>query len=145
MSYAVSPSRSDFVITCSTVSPADSTTYYFGHPRISPNTTASNHKWRFCRPGVVVGAIISIGTNTTAGSAELSTMQLRDITAGTSSVIGTFATNATPITGSTSVTHTGLGIPFDDTSEYCLQWDAPAYATNPANVFFTVTLLLRYA
>jgi hypothetical protein len=130
MSYAVSPSRSDFVITCSTVSPADSTTYYFGHPRISPNTTASNHKWRFCRPGVVVGA---------------STMQLRDITAGTSSVIGTFATNATPITGSTSVTHTGLGIPFDDTSEYCLQWDAPAYATNPANVFFTVTLLLRYA
>lgn len=125
------------------ISPADSTTYYFGFLRITPNTTATNQQFQFGRAGTIVGAIISVGNNITTGTSENSTLQFRNITTLTSSSIGTFTTDgsSTLVKG---VTYTGLNISFGANDNCVLQWDTPAWVTNPATFIIFVQLIIKH-
>jgi hypothetical protein len=125
------------------ISPSDSTTYYFGFLRITPNTTATNQQFQFGRAGTIVGAIISAGNNVTTGTTESSTLQFRNITTLTSSSIGTFTTDgsANVVKG---VTYSGLNISFA-ANDYCaLQWNTPNWATNPATFIIFVQLIIKH-
>jgi hypothetical protein len=78
-------------------------------------------------------------TTTTAGTNEDSTLYLRNITAGTSTLMGTFKTNGN--IAYTSIT--GLTISCNTTDEYCLEARTPTWATNPVNLRLTASLFLR--
>ncbi len=92
----------------------------------------------------VIGATIQAFNNSgTVGSSEDSTLQLRNVTQGTSSSIGTFKTNAAAL-AQTEVTYTGLNISVAATDFFALQWDFPAAGTNPTNVFMRVNLLIQF-
>lgn len=126
------------------LSPADSTTYYIGSPNVVPNTTDTNFSVNLGIGFTVIGGVVSVGGNTTAGSTENNTLQLRNITQATSSSMGTFLSN-----GSTtlvrSTTFTGLNISVAAGDSICPQWDAPAYATNPVAARISVRLLCKRA
>jgi hypothetical protein len=123
--------------------PVDSTTYYFSSALII-STTATAVDMNVGYAFKVIGAIIqAVNSGGTQGSSENSTLQLRNTTAGTSSSIGTFKTDAT--TGNqTEVTYTGLNISVAATDSFALQWDFPAPNPNPTNVFMRVNLLIEF-
>jgi hypothetical protein len=83
--------------------------------------------------------MILCSANTTSGTAENSTLYVRNTTTSTSSTMGTFQTN-----GSTTVvistTLTGLSINVDATDSFCLEWLTPTWVTNP--VAFTTRVIL---
>ncbi len=112
-------------------SPADSTTYYIGNwIGIVPQATDTNVDFNVGYALQVIGCVIQYGQNSTIGTTEDSTLQLRNTTAGTSSSIGTFKTDGGLNIG-ISTTHTGLSISVAAGDSICLQWDTPAWATNP--------------
>jgi hypothetical protein len=121
------------------LSPADATTYYFSPASISPSTTATNQDFSVGYNFTVIGAMILCSANTTSGTAENSTLYVRNTTTSTSSTMGTFQTN-----GSTTVvistTLTGLSINVDATDSFCLEWLTPTWVTNP--VAFTTRVIL---
>lgn len=123
--------------------PADAVTYYFWQA-IAPNTTATNHQFQVGFPCMVVGAIITtVPTGGTVGSSENSTVQLRNITTATSSVINSAVKIDGAATMTKSFTSTGLSISIGATDDVCLQFDAATFATNPSGVSLRVTLFLE--
>jgi hypothetical protein len=135
--------RASIFFTPTQINPGDSTTYYFSSALIISTTSTAvdmNVGYAFKVIGAIIQAVNSGGTQ---GSSENSTLQLRNTTGGTSSSIGTFKTDATS-GNQTEVTYTGLNISVAATDFFALQWDFPAAATNPTNVFMRVNLLIQF-
>jgi hypothetical protein len=135
--------RSSIFFAPSAINPVDSTTYYFSSA-LGIGTTAASFDVNLGYAFRVIGATIQAFNNSgTVGSNEDSTLQLRNTTAGTSSSIGTFKTNAAAL-AQTEVTYTGLNISVAATDFFALQWDFPNAGTNPTNVFMRVNLLIQF-
>jgi len=124
------------------VSPSDSTTYYIGVTRTGLTTTATDVNCNVGYSFTVIGAIISAGVNTISGTNENSTAQLRNVTQATSTSIGTFKTNGTT-TSSINTTVTGLNISVASGDFIAIQWDTPAWVTNPTTVVPFITLICK--
>lgn len=122
------------------LSPADSTTYYFSFD-IIPTLTASNSTFKLGYNSTLVGAIITASNNTIQGSNESGFIYLRNETSATSSLISnSVKTNATT-TQQVTQTVTGLNISVASTDDITIQFDSPAYATNPTAFVFRITLI----
>ena len=121
-------------------SPADLTTYYWciGGTFLTASTSVTGQGSKFAYAFEITGITIRM-TTTTAGSAEDSTLYLRNITTSTSTLMGTFKTNGN--LAYTSIT--GLAISCNTTDEYCLEMRSPTWATNPVNLRLTASLFLR--
>lgn len=125
--------------------PADATTYYFAGLGLNvfvPTGTASSHA--FTSPNfafTIIGAIIQAGLNSTQGSSELSTMQLRNLTDLTSTTIGTFASNGTG-TQMVCTTIDGLSVAVPASKSIAIQVDTATWATNPIATRWSVTLIV---
>ena len=121
-------------------SPVDLATYYWciGGTFLSASTSVTGQGSKFAYAFEITGITIRM-TTTTAGSAEDSTLYLRNITTSTSTLMGTFKTNGN--LAYTSIT--GLTISCNTTDEYCLEMRSPTWATNPANLRLTASLFLR--
>lgn len=116
-----------------TLSPADSTTYYFGPGRILPSTTDTAHNFNLGIAFRIIGAVISVAQNSTQGSTENVTLQLRNVTQNSSTSIGTYKTDATSTTA-VNTTFTGLNIPVAAGDFICARFDTPVYAINPVGM-----------
>lgn len=114
------------------LSPADATTYYFSAVAGIgvPGTTDTAFDSSFPYDITVVGCIITVGGNTTSGSGEASTLQLRNTSTSTSSPMGTFVTDGAA-TFIRTTTISGLNIPIPAGETFCLQMDSATFATNP--------------
>lgn len=120
--------------------PVDATTYYWciGGTFLTASTSVTGQGSKFAYNFEIIGITIRM-TTTTGGSAEDSTLYLRNITTSTSTLMGTFKTNGN--LAYTSIT--GLTISCNTTDEYCLEMRSPTWATNPANLRLTASLFLR--
>lgn len=121
-------------------SPADLTTYFWciGGTFLTAATVSTGQGSKFAYAFEITGITIRM-TMTTNGSAEDSTLYLRNITTSTSTLMGTFKTN-----GNLAYTNiTGLAISCNTTDEYCLEMRSPNWATNPINLRLTASLFLR--
>lgn len=123
------------------INPADATTYYYA--RIAPNTTETNHAFKIPFNGNVIGAIFLVGNNTTGGSTESSTINFRNITQATSSLITNSLNTSASSTFCRSLTVSGLNIPFLSTDDVCFEWITPTWSANPANVSITTYLMVE--
>lgn len=121
-------------------SPVDLATYYWciGGTFLTASTSVTGQGSKFAYAFEITGITIRM-TTTTAGSAEDSTLYLRNITTSTSTLMGTFKTNGN--LAYTSIT--GLAISCNTTDEYCLEMRSPTWATNPLNLRLTASLFLR--
>lgn len=121
-------------------SPVDLATYYWciGGTFLTASTSVTGQGSKFAYAFEITGITIRM-TTTTAGTAEDSTLYLRNITTSTSTLMGTFKTNGN--LAYTSIT--GLAISCNTTDEYCLEMRSPTWATNPANLRLTASLFLR--
>lgn len=124
------------------LSPADATTYYFGDVRITPNLTATNFNYNLGSAYTIIGARISISNNTSSGTTELATLQIRNITQSTTSSLGTFRTDATS-TSIKGTTFTGASISVAASDDIVAQIDFPTYATNPTTILIFLTLICK--
>ena len=120
--------------------PLDLTTYYWciGGTFLTASTSVTGQGSKFAYAFEITGITIRM-TTTTAGSAEDSTLYLRNITTSTSTLMGTFKTNGN--LAYTSIT--GLTISCNTTDEYCLEMRSPNWAANPINLRLTASLFLR--
>lgn len=135
--------RSSIFFAPSAINPVDSTTYYFS-PALFLSTTQGDVDINLGYAFKVIGAVIQTVNNAgTAGSNEDSTLSLRNTTAGTSTTIGTFKTNAAS-NAQNEKTVTGLSISVASTDFIALQWAFPNAATNPTNVFLRITLIVEF-
>jgi hypothetical protein len=125
-----------------TLSPADSTTYYIGGGAIVPSTTAANQDMSLGYNFTVIGCVINISANTTAGTTETSSAYIRNVTTSTSTLMGTFTTNGSS-TVVISTTLTGLSINVDAAHTFCFEWRTPAWATNPVSTSCRVYLICK--
>ncbi|MDQ3047055.1 MAG: hypothetical protein M3R27_05855 [Bacteroidota bacterium] len=121
------------------LSPADSTTYYFGDGQITPSITDTSHDYALGYAFTIVGAVVIAIGNSTAGTAEQSTLKIRNVTTATSSSVGNFVTNAGS-TFSVFEKFTGLNIAVGENDGFAMQVDCPAWATNPVGVRYVVVL-----
>lgn len=124
--------------------PADSTTYYFSDVRIAPNTNASNFSFNLGYAYTIIGIKVGVAANSTAGSTENSTLQIRNITQATSSSVGTFTSDGSS-TLIRSATFTGLNISVAAGDSIACQWDTPAWGTNPQGPVIFATLICKAA
>lgn len=126
----------------STINPADATTYYYGLALNAPTTTATDKQFAAPFAMTIIGAIQTIGLNTTAGTTENSTLKIRNITTATSSTIGTFKTNGS-VTAEINTTITGVSISVAAGDLICFEWLTPTWATNPAGLRIYTTLICK--
>jgi len=114
------------------LNPADSTTYYCGLVVYSQITTISSQRQFYLPTGSLKSLNISAFA-TVLGTAENVTVNLRNITDATSTLIGTFTMNL--ICNSKLIT--GLNIPTDSTKLYALELVMPVFVTNPITTAYT--------
>lgn len=126
----------------SSLSPADATTYFYCRGLV-PNVNAANHAIKLGYNGIVTSAIIIAGTNTVSGSTENSTIQFRNITQATSTLISNTVKTNGSTTAIVSQTVTGLNIAFLGTDDFCIQYDAATYAINPTGLVLSVYLTIE--
>lgn len=121
------------------LSPADATTYYFGHPTMAGfYTTLGGHYLIAHRAGIITRATIYTLNTGTAGTSETSTMALLVNDASATTLSALITTNTSSIK-----TVTGLTISLAATDVMEVRWIAPTYATNPTGVYFAVQLFLE--
>lgn len=143
--YAPASQLDTFTIPFSSLNfnPADSTTYYFaGANALAPAATDTNYDSNFGYAFVIIGCTIGCYGNATQGSNENSVLQFRNVTQGTSTVIGNFTSDGTA-TMIQYTTMTGLNISVAATDWGCIQWDTPVWATNPGSVRTTGFLICK--
>jgi len=121
-------------------SPADSTTYYQGLNLVAATTTVGSFSFNIGFAFTIIGAIVSVGGNTITGTTEDSVLKIRNDTQATSSSIGNFKTNGSPTVAITT-TFTGLNISVATGDFIAIQWDTPAYATNPTTARVSTNLI----
>ncbi len=125
------------------MSPADSTTYYYGGGVLSGLvTTDTSVDGSFGVDITIIACIVSISNNTTSGTAEAATFKIRNVTDAASATIGTGATNGSA-TNTISHTFTGLSIDVDAGDLVCSQIDTPAWVTNPVSMQIRTTYLCK--
>lgn len=124
---------------CSAFSPADSLTYFF--TRVVPTLTATDQQINLGIPLTIVGAQISVLNNTIQGSAEDSTLYLRNVTQSSSHIIGTFKTNAAGSSFVETTVFAPSNISVAATDKITLEVRCPAYATNPTSMTINVYLI----
>lgn len=124
------------------ISPADATTYYFSDCRIVPNTTATNFSYNLGYAYKIIGIKLGVSLNSTTGSTENSTLQVRNITQATSTSVGTFTTDGSA-TLIKSATFTALNISIAAGDSIALQWDTPAWSTNPVGTLIFATIFCQ--
>jgi len=121
------------------LNPADATTYYLGLSGIAPNTTATNFAFKIGYDFRVVGCIILSANAGTAGTAENNTVNFRNITTATSTLISNSVKTNSTSTSHINQTVTGLNITGAANDDVCFEWITPTWVTNPT----TCTLILR--
>lgn len=122
--------------------PSNNTSYYFSYGLLGPTTAATSHAVVSGKSFIVTGATVSASSNTTAGTAESSTLKIRNITLGTSSTIGSFITNgSSSLTKNTTIT--GVSIPIDINQSYCIEILTATFVTAPVNVRVVVNLICK--
>ena len=124
------------------LSPADNTTYYF-NSTITPTTAASSHQMSFGFNCVIKSAIVYFAVNTTSGSTENNTVNFRNITTSTSSLITNTVKSNASATTLTTQTVTGLNISIGASDNWCIEWVTPTYATNPVGTAIRVQLFIE--
>lgn len=123
----------------SAFNPADSLTYYFGSAFNAPTTTAANHPHVTPLALTVIAARIDVAGNAVTGTLENATMNLRNITTSTSSIIGTFTSNGTTAI-TRSFSYTGLNISVSAGNSIAAEVVCPLWATNPTSTRWYLTL-----
>ncbi len=118
------------------LSPADSSTYY-----LSPYSGAglvagsSAHRLYVPRTGKIIKAFVSGGCTT--GTSETSTISVRLNDTTDTTIVSTLAFNASPVVFS----NTSMSVAVTANTDFLnIKWATPAWATNPTNVSFSVTL-----
>jgi hypothetical protein len=124
------------------ISPADATTYYFNHSDVVPNTTATNFRTNIGFAFTITGLIFTSGRNSTAGSTETGTVKIRNITQTSSSTVGSASTEGST-TLAKSFTFTGLNISIGANDDFCVQFDAPTWATNPIATQWSTQIICK--
>lgn len=128
------------------LSPSDSTTYYFNiHGGTGvPTATATNWDASFPFNITVVGCVMSVGNNTTVGTAEAATLQIRNTSTSTSTPIGTFSCNGST-TNTVATTMSGVSISIPAGELFSGQIDTPVFATNPVAMVMRGYLICKRA
>lgn len=123
----------------------DSSVWYFFNSGIAPTAgnAATDNDYNFGFAVKLIGATVGVYGNTTAGSAENVTIELRNTTQSTTSSIGTFQSNGGSATVTAHFTFTGLNISAGASDYICLKITNPAWATNPVSVNYRVTLFFE--
>lgn len=120
-------------------SPSDSTTTYIGSATpLTPNANPALRQFQL-PAGTVKSAWIWVEPTTTVGSTENVTYNLRNITAGTSTLIGTLTYDARSRANFVS----GLSITVNASDFYSVEIVNPAFATNPVNCY-TICKIVIY-
>lgn len=119
------------------LSPADATTYYFTWaPTIGLATTATSHKIRVPRAGVVRRIYIEGLVTGTLGSAETSTISFRLNNTTDTTITSTAVFNASPF----SISNTGLSITLAQGDYFTVKWVTPTWVTNPTGVYMNAKI-----
>jgi hypothetical protein len=120
-------------------SPADSTTTYIGASTpLAPNATSTIRQLQL-PAGTIKSAWLWVDIANTLASTEDVTYYLRNITAGTSTLLGTLTYDAR---GRANFV-TGLSIAVNASDFYSVEIVNPAFATNPTNCY-TICKLVIY-
>lgn len=120
-------------------SPSDSTTTYIGAATpLTPNATSNLRQFQL-PAGTVKSAWIWCEPTGALGSNEAVTYNLRNITAGTSTLLGTVTYNAR----GNATWNTGLSITTNASDFYSVEIVNPAFGTNPTNVY-TICKMVIY-
>lgn len=125
------------------INPADATTYYMGGSGLQPQTTATAVDFNLGYAVTIIGALVKVSGNTTAGTNENITLQLRNTTQSTSTSIGTFTSDGGSTTAMSPFTFTGLNISVASGDSICAQFDTPTWATNPISTRWYVEFLVK--
>lgn len=116
-------------------SPADSTTTYMGvSTPLAPNATATLRQFQLPN-GKITGAMIYVDPTSTLGSNEDVTYYLRNITDGTSTLLGTIKYDARG-----NQLFYSVSISVSSSKIYSVEIVNPAFATNPTNCYTTCKL-----
>jgi len=126
---------------------ADSSVWHFLNSGISPTAgnTDTNNDFNFGYAVTLIAATIMTYGNTTAGSGESVTFELRNTTQNTTSSIGTTAANGGSATVTTNTTITGLNIAIGASDFFTLRVTNPVWATNPVGVIYRAILTFKRA
>jgi hypothetical protein len=124
-----------------TLNPADNTTYYFSYSGNAISTTDTNVDISLGYRFKVIGVQLLLHGSTTSGSSENVTLKFRNTTSATSTTIGTYQTNSVTTTNTVNYNFTGLNITVATNDFFCLQFDTPAYATNPVSLATRANLI----
>ena len=124
---------------------ADSSVWHFLNSGISPTAgnTDTNNDFNFGYAVTIVAATIMTYGNTTAGTGELVTFELRNTTQNTTTSIGTTAANGGSATVVTNTTITGLNIAIGASDFFTLRVTNPVWATNPVGVIYRAVLTFK--
>lgn len=117
--------------------PANGTNYFFGgiSNLFPPSTTNTDQDFKIGYTATIVGCVIQAHGNSIQGTSENVTLSLRNNTTNTTTVIGTFKTNATSTTTvSTVITDTNIAV--SATDDICLQING-TWATRPQSLRLT--------
>jgi hypothetical protein len=112
-------------------SPADATTLYAGVATpLAPNANPALRQFKLPN-GIIRMADLYVDPTSTIGSGEAVTVNLRNITDGTSTLIGTLTYDSR---GNTNFV-TGLNIATSTSKVYAFEYVYPTWVTNPTNVY----------
>jgi len=129
------------MLSFTSISPADSTTYYIGYTGV-PRTTNTDRDFPFPLTGIITDIDfyhIPTGLN---GSADASTLYFENITQATSTNLGTFnITQGAQILRTNSFS--GLSIAVTKGDSCVLRWDSAAWTTNPTNVIGGANIITK--
>jgi hypothetical protein len=126
------------------VSPTDNNIYFIGlNFNLTPSTT-SNDGRRFItqKTGVVTQLEIMRTVTGTLGSSEVNTFYVNNVTQATQA----FVTSSEIFNSTSSLTNYTLSSPLNvtDGDKLEIQWDTPAWLTNPTTVRHTFTMVIEY-
>ena len=112
--------------------PADATTYYTTVFDAAMNTTASIRAFQFPDNVTILDAFNYALFQTVNGSGETVTINLRNVTDGTSTLITTF-TSDFGASGTANLKANNLGISLNPAKNYSLEFVCPTWVTNPTS------------
>lgn len=122
--------------------PADSTTYFIGAGGVfAPLTTGAIYFPAMPRGGTVTRAYVTVLVAGTLGSAEASTIRVRNTSAATnqniSAALGMSLVN-------NRVNNTAMTLAFSAGDELSIELVTPAWVTNPTAVFYNITIEVEF-
>ncbi len=126
--------------TTTAFSPADNTTTYVGVPtNLAVNASAPTRQMRGFT-GTIIGFWAHVDPQSVLGSNELVTVNAKNITDGTSHLLGTISFDAR---GNSVYNAVATPLALDATKFYSTELVFPAFGTNPTTVTFLCKWLIR--